>query len=128
MSMSTFTSRPTITMTPRRNPSMANGKLALPAVFQLQRPDEVPPPPATLSTEAASEWRRFWAANRPATADLAVVESYARLVGLVRQCDEAIADEGLTVASDGSAPRAHPAVRTMLDATPLILACADALG
>ena len=108
---------------------MANGsKQALPAVVELRRPDEVPPPPATLSVEAATEWRRFWAANRLATVDVAVVENFARLVGLLRQCDATIADEGLAVASERGDMRQHPAVSTMLAAAPLILSYGEALG
>lgn len=71
-----------------------------------------PPAPAWLSPEARAEWGRVAPVlhRRGALTDatLGILEGYCSAVGTVRQCEAALAREGLTVTGPGDHPRPHP--------------------
>ncbi len=91
----------------------------------------IPEPPDWLSGEAKDEWERVApvlsrrGALTPAT--LGVLESYACAVATVRQCEIAIAREGVTLSSpSGSKP--HPCLGPKNRAAAVVLQLAKRLG
>lgn len=79
---------------------------------------KAPAAPAWMPKEAKAEWRRIMpglAERRVLTEeDMATVEHYCLAVGQVRQCQAALAAASdMFVQSEQSAPRPHPAFRTM---------------
>jgi P27 family predicted phage terminase small subunit len=98
----------------------------------LRRSDEAPPAPDTLDEEGQREWDRvardLWEANLLATVDLSILENYCMLASLIRRCRKQLMQEGISVKSKRSAPRQHPAIRTILSSLPLLRVYADSLG
>lgn len=81
---------------------------------------KMPPAPAWLPAEAKAEWKRVGPIIEKrgtlTVADLGSLEIYCLAVGQVRACQAIIAKEDMFVQSDRSAPRPHPAFRTMHEA------------
>jgi P27 family predicted phage terminase small subunit len=77
----------------------------------------VPKAPAWLTDEARREWKRVapdLVARRILTDEsLALLESYATAVGMVRIAQGALAREGYTVVNGSGGTQRHPAVQTM---------------
>lgn len=108
------------------------GNRPLHTPVDLPKPATSPRPHKRLRGEARKEWLRvapyLFQAGLLASADIAFLENYCRLVGLVRDCHDVIQRDGMSVKSNRSAPRQHPALRTILTAMPILKQYADALG
>lgn len=91
-----------------------------------------PPPPEWLGTEARAEWERvapvLHARGALTAATLGALETYASSVASVRQCEAAIAREGVTVTGPGGIPRAHPCLGMKNKAAAVALQLAKRLG
>lgn len=92
----------------------------------------VPQPPKWFPNEAKTEWRRIMPGlveRRILTEeDMGNVENYCLAQAQVRQCQAVLAAEPMFVQSDRSAPRPHPAFRTMHSAMTLARQLAAELG
>jgi P27 family predicted phage terminase small subunit len=82
---------------------------------------EAPDPPDWLPSAGQAEWRRVMPTlvrRRTLTvADFGVLESYCMAVGLARQAQEQVADEGATIAAGNGRLIRHPALQTVKDFT-----------
>jgi P27 family predicted phage terminase small subunit len=80
---------------------------------------KVPKAPAWLTPEARQEWKRVapdLVRRQILTADnLALLESYATAVGMVRIANAQIAREGFTVLNGSGGTQRHPAVQSLKD-------------
>ena len=80
---------------------------------------DVPPPPTWLPSPARQEWLRVLPdlvkRHVLAEADLATVENYCLAIGIVRQCQERIAADGMLVETN-TGPKRHPAAQTLFNA------------
>ena len=77
----------------------------------------VPVPPAWLTKEAKAEWKRVapdLVRLQILTHDnIALLESYATAVGMVRISNNTIAREGFTVINGSGGTQRHPAVQSL---------------
>jgi P27 family predicted phage terminase small subunit len=93
---------------------------------------QVPPVPEWFPEEAADEWRRIMPGltNRRtlSSEDMGQVENYCLAIAQVRQCQKVLAAEPMFVQSETSAPRPHPAFRTMHSAMTIARQLAAELG
>lgn len=82
---------------------------------------EAPPPPDWLPDAGKAEWRRIMPTlirRRTLTvADMAAVEDYCTMVGLSRQAQEQVAEEGATIKAGNGRLMRHPALQTIKDCT-----------
>jgi P27 family predicted phage terminase small subunit len=108
------------------------GKRPLFAIPNFHKPKTIPEPPAGLSIDGACEWRRvageLWRANLLSTVDLPALYNYCLLVGITRRCAKVLEGGKLTVQSQRSAPRAHPALKIIQTNASLILNFSDRFG
>lgn len=91
-----------------------------------------PPPPAWLSPEAREEWARVAPIlhRRGALTDatLGSLESYVSAVATVRQCEQALAREGVTITGPGGIARPHPCLGAKNRSAAIALQMAKRLG
>ncbi|MCA1971240.1 MAG: phage terminase small subunit P27 family [Caenispirillum sp.] len=92
----------------------------------------VPPAPEWMPKEAADEWRRIMPGlvhrRTLSPEDMGQVENYCLAIAQVRQCQKVLAVEPMFVQSETSAPRPHPAYRTMHSAMTIARQLAAELG
>lgn len=93
---------------------------------------DAPAAPAWLSPEARDEWERVAPVlhDRGALtqATIGTLETYVASAATVRQCEVAIAKEGVTVTGPGGIPRAHPCLGMKNKAAAVALQLAKRLG
>jgi P27 family predicted phage terminase small subunit len=93
--------------------------------------ERLPRSPRYLSPTAKREWnlagQQLVDARLLTRADLSTLEQYARLIAIVRDAESEMAGR-LTVKSKRSAPRPHPNLRTICQASVLVLRYAAELG
>lgn len=93
---------------------------------------KVPVAPGWLPKEAKTEWKRIMPGLTDrrilTTEDMGNVENYCLAQAQVRQCQAVLTAEGMFVQSETSAPRPHPAFRTMHSAMTIARQLAAELG
>ena len=98
---------------------MKGRKPALVAVEGGADPAGCPGAPAWFTPHAAAEWRRaapdLHRRKLLARDTMATLESYCVAVGLIRECEEAMARDGRFIATEGGMV-AHPAFRMQASA------------
>lgn len=92
----------------------------------------VPDAPEWLGAEARAEWARvapvLHARGALTCATFGALETYVSSVATVRQCESAIAREGVTITGPGGVPRAHPCLGMKNKAAAVVLQLAKRLG
>ena len=82
---------------------------------------EAPPAPDWLPDAGKAEWRRIMPTlvrrGTLTVADMAAVESYCQSVGLARQAQEQVTEEGATITAGNGRMIRHPALQTIKDFT-----------
>jgi P27 family predicted phage terminase small subunit len=110
------------------NPGHRSSKRAL----GLERSVQAPAAPDYFNPDARLEWERvapdLWRARHLATVDISILENFCLLAAVVRRAHRELAAAGLSVKSKRSAPRQHPALKTILSSLPILRSYADALG
>ncbi|WP_322040811.1 phage terminase small subunit P27 family [Burkholderia diffusa] len=91
-----------------------------------------PPPPAGMSSRAATEWVRVAplvvSLGLLSASDLRALELLAETLATEAQLRETLDREGLTIATGAGGSKAHPALRALSDARAQAARLLDAFG